>query len=184
MNRPFNSNTAMILEKTLSVASDFTTCDAICLGRKRTVGDCSNKCFSKRINRNGNKKNVHFAQTLTTALNDVLEKSFPDNSFSAKKQVRFATVISTSKAAVSVNPGSWFDDQDYSRFQLECQQTVMAVRFSILTTGIVDALDSTRYTLHGLEQFLSPSIERARATRCRRHVVDTLLQVERIITAS
>jgi hypothetical protein len=94
----------------------------------------------------------------------------------ASKRVHFAPkpVVSCTSFDSNKALNTWYGDVDYQVFMADCRKTVRKAQDLLLTTGDWSLMDPAQESLLGLEHFLSPTLERARQERCRRHTEQML----------
>jgi hypothetical protein len=94
----------------------------------------------------------------------------------ASKHVHFAPkpVVSCLSSDSDKALNTWYGDVDYQVFLADCRNTVRKAQDLLLTTGDWSRMDPSQESLLGLEHFLSPTLERAREERCKRHVQQML----------
>jgi hypothetical protein len=90
----------------------------------------------------------------------------------AFKRVHFAPqpVVSYLSFHSDTALSTWYGDEDYELFLADCCHTVRKAQDLQLTNGEWSDMDPAQESLLGLEHFLSPTLERERKERCKRHV--------------
>lgn len=87
------------------------------------------------------------------------------------------SVLSPRHAAIETKD-TWYDQNDYNHFLADSRNTIKMVQHFLLVTGSLSCLDPAHHSITGLEHFLSPTIEKQRAKRCRQHVLDFLFEFQ------
>jgi hypothetical protein len=91
----------------------------------------------------------------------------------AYKRVHFAPqpVVSYLSFHSDTALSTWYGDEDYELFLADCCHTVRKAQDLLAANGDWSGgLDPAQESLLGLEHFLSPTLERERKERCKRHV--------------